>query len=256
MLISIFTTILAVIVALYFRNGNPMSKKTPNSFGSDTYVKTKEYLKKQIESKQNGTEILVDTDKGLKTIDQSANDQDYASIINDWKNNRQEYEEDYKWYHVTSSPGDVCAGTFDERVVFSMKTIENAPESIKIFAEKNFQGWPQNLIDRIDLKYELSGIENEDGGVTEYTINGKISDNLYLVAWKREENNTIIRIQTYNVIFERTPGQSCKFTETYFSSQMERVLNAKKYFLLLKVEENPLYKKFLLSLGQHQQQIA
>ena len=136
-----------------------------------------------------------------------------------------------------------------------MKTIENAPESIKIFAEKNFQGWPQNLTDRIDLKYALSGIENEDGGVTEYTINGKISDNLYLVAWKREENNTIIRIQTYNVIFERTPGQSCKFTETYFSSQMERVLNAKKYFLLLKVEENPLYKKFLLSLGQSQQQI-
>ncbi|UJR06853.1 hypothetical protein I4U23_011142 [Adineta vaga] len=144
-----------------------------------------------------------------------------------------------------------CDGNFNERVIFSMKRILNTPSSIESFTKTTFENWPQALKSRIDIENQLDGIENEDGGVTESINNGKISDNMYLIAWKREADD-IIGIQTYVTIFERTAGNNCKFNDKFWTENREKVLNAKKYFLLQKIESNPVYKQFLLRQSTYQ----
>lgn len=222
-----------------------------NGDESDTYINTKTYLGDQIKEKSDGTEVLVNTKKGLKKVETKVYNEYYMGMINDWVRNRDAYKKDYEWYNTMRSTSGNCAGKFDERVIFSAKRIKNTSSSIELFTTNAFESWPQALISRIDIENQLDGIDNEDGGGTEFENNGKISDNMYLVAWKREDDT--IRIQTYVVIFERTAGDNCKFTEEYWSGQREKVHNAKKYFLLQKIESNPVYKEFLIRQSTHQQ---
>ena len=223
-----------------------------NGDESDTYINTKTYLEDQIKEKSDGTEVLVKTKKGLKRVESKVYDENYMGMINDWVKNRDAYRKDYEWYNSMSSTNGNCAGKFNERVVFSAKRIKNTSSSIESFTAATFESWPQALKSRIDIENQLDGIDNEDGGDTDYGKNGKIFDNMYLVAWKREQDDTI-RIQTYVTIFERTAGENCKFNEKYWSGQRARVQNAKKYFLLQKIESNPVYKEFLLRQSTHQQ---
>jgi hypothetical protein len=140
-----------------------------------------------------------------------------------------------------------CPGHFDEKVMNSDNIIRDTPESIQEFTHDEFQDWPQKMRVRLNIQNRLKSAVNDDGD--EFGLNsiGKIASNMYLAAWRREEDNTI-HIQTYVTIFERTAGTNCYFTPEYWSGHRDKITNAKKYYLLTKLKTNPAFKNFLMSI--------
>lgn len=208
------------------------------------YINTTGYLTGQIKNNTNGTEILISTEKGVEKLNSTDHNQYYVGMIGDWTKNKAEYKKDYEWYNNMKSAWGHCPGQFNEKVEHSNNLIENTPESIKEFTESEFNGWPQNLTTRINLKRLQSALDSNDDKF-DLGTNGKIASNMYLIAWRREKDNTIL-IHTYVTIFERTAGHDCHFVPEYWTGQRERINNAKKYYLLTKIESNPVYKEFLL----------
>ncbi len=215
-----------------------------NTTGNGTYINTNDYLTGQIENKTDGAEVLISTKRGVEKVEANNYNHDYAVIIDDWIQNRNIYQKDYQWYNNMKSTSGKCAGHFNEKVEHSNNIIDDTSESIKDFIASDFQDWPQDLLVKINLKKRQSAVDIHQDDF-DFKTNGKIRTNMYLVAWKRRNDNTI-QIHTYVTIFERTAGDGCKFIEDYWSGSRERIINAKKYYLLLKIEENPVYREFLL----------
>lgn len=218
------------------------------SINNSTNKNTTDYLLNQMKNMDSGIKVLVSNKNSVAEIEPKTYNQEYVTMINDWVNNRSMYQKDYAWYNTMKSPSGDCERKFNERVEFSMKDIKDTVDSIEKFSGNAFKDWPQNLIDRIDLINQINGIENINDDAMSFEYNGQIRDNMYLVAWRR--NKDTIRIQTYITIFERKAGYKCKFDEDFWSNNRERINNAKKYFLLLKIESNPVYKEFLLKQRQ------
>jgi hypothetical protein len=129
----------------------------------------------------------------------------------------------------------------------SNKLIKDTSESIKTFTVTTFRDWPEKVRTVINIENDLEGAVDIDDSPSSLAINGKMQSNMYLVAWKREEKGTI-RIHTHVTIFERTAGENCVFNPEYWSGNMQKMKNAKKYFLLDKIRTNPVYKTFLLGI--------
>ena len=145
-------------------------------------------------------------------------------MYDDWLQNEAIYNKDYEWYNTAKSTNGNCQGVFEERASHSTKLIFDTPEAIDEFVKSEMQDWPSRIKDKIKLETQLEGLldENDDGFSLQ--INGKIQNNLYLIASRRQDRNKI-RIQTHNTVFERTPGNNCKFVEDYWNNQRDRISN-------------------------------
>jgi len=209
---------------------------------------TNDYLKDQVTNLDRGIILFENAGNGIKEAHLTGLNLDYMTIYNEWVENKMKYKVDYDWYGNMKSTQGHCPDNFNEKVKFSSFGIKNTPESISKFMKNHFLDWPQQLKAEINLE-DPHGMLNDDDGVNfDSDVNGKISTNMYLIAWKREENDTIVQIQTYIIVFERKVGGGCHFNPQFWTGNRDKINNAKKYFLLTKVESNPVYKTFLIGI--------
>ena len=214
-----------------------------------TYQRTSVYLKEKITHVDNGMEVLMGREAEIAQGPTADINYQHVTMYSDWLTHKAEYKKDYDWYTNMKASHGHCAGSFNERVMHSNVMIKDTPDAIRKFSKSEFHDWPQKMKMKIDLENTLKAIRDDDGDDLTLITDGKISSNMYMVAWARDGNNAI-HILTYVTIFQRTPGANCHFNQDYWSGQNDRIKNAKKYFLLTKIESNPVYKRFLLGIGE------
>lgn len=233
----------AVILLIAIMMAYPSKTISPSIIGPP--VPSSKIIADDIIENQSGKTILVKTDDNAATIGQKNSiHSSFGVMYNEWKDQRETLKKDYEWYNTMKS-GQKCAGHFDERLVYSMKAVKDTPEAIRKFTEAEYEAWPEVVRKKIDPDSQQKGAISENVDNFGQEAGGKITNNLYVVTWRRDDDGNV-EIHTFATIFERTTSSNCRFNEEFWNGKREKIENAKKYYLMQKMENNPVYRPHLL----------